>query len=363
MINIFKLSILDKYLAKQVIVMIMVVALALLGFDLFFTLVHELKMVGKGQYQLSTALAYLALTIPSRVYTLFPWSALIGTLICLGALANHSELVVMRTAGISVTRIAGSIIKAALLITVVVVFLGEGIAPFTERLAQNKKTLAVSGGQTIQTAYGLWVRQNDDFIHVLTVRGHHELLNMTRYQFSKDRKLKAIIFAERAIQDPKTGEWVLYRVQGTEFEPNRTRTFFKEQQAIPNLLEPEILETAMIKHPERLSIAALWRTIQHRLKNELSTENYTLALWTKLLQPLVIIMMIVLAVPFVFGPLRSGSQGLRIVVGIFVAYLFNILNGLFAPIAIVYQFPPVLAVMLPILAFSGVGFWLLKRAK
>lgn len=355
------MSILDKYLAKQVILMIMVVALALLGFDLFFTLVHELKMVGKGQYLLSTALGYLVLTIPGRMYAMFPWSALIGTLICLGALANHSELVVMRTAGVSVTRIAWSIIKAAFIITAVMVFLGEGIAPTTERLAQNKKTLAVSGGQTIQTAYGLWVRQGDDYIHVLTVRANNELINVTRYQFAEDRKLKAVIFAERALQ--KEGKWHLYRVQGTEFEPNRTRTFFKEEQVVSTLLEPEILETAMVKHPERLSIAALWRTIQHRIKNELSSQNYELAFWTKILQPLVIVMMVVLAVPFVFGPLRSGSQGLRIVVGIFVAFLFNTLNGLFAPLAIVYQFPPLLAVILPIIVFSGVGFWLLKRAR
>jgi len=355
------MNILDRYLAKQVILSILVVALALLGFDLFFNLVHELKVVGKLQYTLLTALAYLALTIPTRVYAMFPWSALIGTLICLGALANHSELVVMRTSAWSVARIAWSVIKAALILTTVVVFLGEGIAPTAERLAQNKRTLALSGGQTIQTAYGLWVRQGHDFIHVQTVRGNGELIGVTRYQFTPDRKLKAAIFAESAIQEGKY--WRLNQVRGTEFQADKTHVFHENEQIINNLLEPEILETAMIKHPERLSIPALWRTIQHRQKNELSTQNYQLALWSKIFQPLVIIMMVVLAVPFVFGPLRSGSQGLRVVVGIAVAFLFHTLNGLFSPLAIVYQFPPLLAVLFPILVFSGVGFWLLRRVR
>lgn len=355
------MNILDKYLAKHVILTILVVALALLGFDLFFNLVHELKVVGKGQYTLLTALAYLSLTMPSRMYAMFPWSALIGTLISLGALANHSELVVMRTSAISVTRICWSVIKAALLLTAIVVFLGEGIAPAAERVAQNKRTLALSGGQTIQTAYGLWIRQGHDFIHVQTVRGNGELVGVTRYQFSDDRKLKSAIFAESAKKEGK--EWRLSRVQGTEFSHNKTHVFQVEEQILPSLLEPEILQTAMIKHPERLSIPALWRIIQNRLKNGLSSQNYQLALWTKLFQPLVIIMMVILAVPFVFGPLRSGSQGLRVVVGILVAFSFHTLNGLFSPLAIVYQFPPVLAVLLPILIFSVVGFWLLRRVR
>lgn len=355
------MNILDKYLAKQVIIMILVVALALLGFDLFFNLVHELKVVGKGQYTLWTALAYLGLTIPGRLYAMFPWSALIGTLVCLGALANHSELVVMRTSAISVMRITWAVIKAAVILTIFVAFLGEGVAPTAERLAQNKRTLALSGGQTIQTAYGLWVRQGHDFIHVQTVRGNGELSGVTHYQFTPDRKLKAAIYAETAIKEGKS--WRLLRVQGTEFQANKTRTFHQKEQIVPTLLEPEILETTMVKHPERLSIPTLWRTIQHRVKNELSAQNYEVALWSKVLQPLVIIMMVVLAVPFVFGPLRSGSQGLRVVVGIFVAFLFHTLNGLFSPLAIVYQFPPVLAVLLPIVLFSGVGIWLLRRVR
>jgi lipopolysaccharide export system permease protein len=355
------MNILDKYLAKQVIMMILVVALALLGFDLFFNLVHELKVVGKGQYTLWTALAYLGLTIPGRLYAMFPWSALIGTLVCLGALANHSELVVMRTSAISVMRITWAVVKAAVILTIFVAFLGEGIAPTAERLAQNKRTLALSGGQTIQTAYGLWVRQGHDFIHVQTVRGNGELLGVTHYQFTPDRKLKAAIYAETAIKEGSS--WRLQRVQGTEFQGNKTQTFHRAEQRVSTLLEPEILETTMVKHPERLSIPTLWRTIQHRVKNELSAQNYEVALWSKLLQPLVIIMMVVLAVPFVFGPLRSGSQGLRVVVGIFVAFLFHTLNGLFSPLAIVYQFPPVLAVLLPIMLFSGVGIWLLRRVR
>ncbi len=355
------MKILDRYIAKHIIVAILIVAFALLGFDLFFKLVDELKLVGRGQYTLSTTFLFLLLTIPSRLYAMFPWSALIGSLIGLGALANHSELVVMRTASISVARITWAVLKAAFVLMIVVVLLGEGVAPITERLASDKRTLALSGGQTIQTDFGLWVRQGREFVHVQTIRSNGELLGVTRYQFDEKRRLIKAIFAERALFSDNV--WHLYQVQGTAFLVDKTTRFKTDTQMVKNLLEPEILETALVKHPERLSLPALFRTIQHRTKNALNTQSYELAFWTKVLQPVVILMMVFLAVPFVFGPLRTGSQGRRAVIGILVAFLFHTTNHLFAPLAVVYQLPPILAVLSPIVVFSGFGIWMLRRVK
>jgi len=355
------MEILDKYIGKQIILTILVVAFALLGFDLFFTLVNELKMIGKGEYTLVVALIFLVLSIPGRLYNMFPWAALLGTLICMGALANHSELVVMRTSAISILRITGSVLKAALILIVFAVLIGEGVAPIAERFAQTKKTAALSGGQTVQTPLGLWVRHGQEFVHVQTVRGNGELLGVTRYQFDNKRRVTEALFAESAVRENK--EWRLTNVKGTRFLDKKTTTFQEKTKILPQLLETEILEAAMVKHPERLSLLALWRTIQHRVKNELNTENYQFAFWTKIFQPVVILMMVFLAVPFVFGPLRSSSTGFRIVIGILVAFSFHTLNHLFGPLAVVYQVPAILAVLMPIILFSGIGFWMLRARK
>jgi lipopolysaccharide export system permease protein len=353
------MKILDRYIGKQIILTILVVAFALLGFDLFFNLVHELKAMGRGQYNLPVVLTFLMLTIPTRLYTMFPWSALIGSLIGLGVLAKYSELIVMRTAGVSVFRITGAVLKAALILLVFVVFLGEGVAPIMERWAQNKRLFALSGGQAIETAFGIWVRQGQEFMHIQTIRANGELEGITRYQFDHDRKLKKALFAQSAIQQGK--DWRLEQVTGTEFLAKETHTFQENTQIISHLLDPEILQTAMVKHPERLSLLALWRTIRYRLRNELNAENYELAFWSKIFQPVVILMMVFLAVPFVFGPLRSVSVGSKALIGVVVAFVFHTLNSFFAPLAIVYQLPPLLAVLLPIVAFSGLGFWMLRR--
>jgi lipopolysaccharide export system permease protein len=355
------MKIIDRYLAKQSIVSILLVSVALLGFDLFFTLVHELKVVGRAQYTLSMALSYLLLTAPTRLYAMFPWSALIGTLISLGALASHSELVVLRTAGVSVMRIGWAVLKGTFILLVVVVFLGEGIGPVTEKLAQKMKMNALSSGQTIETVDGWWVRQGKEFIHVQSVRSDQYLTGVTCYQFDEERRLTRAFFAEKA--EKKGKDWILKNVHGTQFLSSKTKTFHQKEMKIALMFDMEVLEASMIKHPERLSAAMLWRTIQNREQNALNVQAYQVAFWTKIFQPVAIIVMIFLAIPFVFGPLRSASTGLRIVVGILVAFSFHTLNNLFTSLAIVYQFYPLLAVLTPILILLLVAGWMVKRAR
>lgn len=359
------MKILDIYLGKQIILTILLVTLALFGLDLFFNLVNELRFSGKGDYTVAKVFLYLFLSAPSKMYSTFPWAALIGTLMCLGHLANHHELVILRVAGVSVLRIIGSVLKAALLLLVPVVLVGEGIAPLADEYAQQKRTLALSAGQSIQTPYGLWVKQGQTFMHVQSIRSNGELIGVTRYIFNKKRELNEVSFA--AFAKPEPGDiWRLMDIQGTRFKNMgakgaETQVFHYPELQVSHLLDADIVKTSSIKHLEYLSLPVLWRTIVQREQNDLQAIPYQIAWWAKILQPIVILVMVFLAVPFVFGPLRSVNMGFRIVCGIIMAFVFHILNNLFAPMAVVYAAPPVLAVLAPIALFGIIGIWMVHR--
>ena len=51
----------------------------LLGLYGFFDIIREVPDLGKGNYQTSTMLAYVALQIPGHAYELMPLAVLIGT--------------------------------------------------------------------------------------------------------------------------------------------------------------------------------------------------------------------------------------------------------------------------------------------
>jgi len=355
------MNILDRYIGKQITVAILLVIFALLGVDLFFYFVNELRFIGKGDYKLTTALAFIALTIPRKIYILFPWAALLGSLLALGNLAKNSELVAMRAAAISVPRIAFSALKAGLWLTIVMFICGEVISPTTEAWAQKRKTLALSSGQAIQTQFGTWVRHGNEFIHVGVVKQHDQLQDITRYDFNKKLQLQAVSHAGSAIK--LQSDWMLENLHGTKFTTNGTEIISADQTQIPELLDTEILHASAVKHLERLTINNLWRVIKSRLAQELNATEYERAFWLKIAQPFAALVMVFLAVPFAFGPLRSASVGLKILVGVLVGFTFHTLNSIFGPLTAVVGLSPMLAAMIPTLVFFSFGFWMVSRVR
>ncbi len=355
------MNIIDRYIGRQIIIAILIVMLALLGVDLFFYLVNELRYVGKGDYHFTTALMFITLTIPRKIYVIFPWAALLGALLALGNLAKNSELVAMRAAMISVPRIAWSALKAAFWLTIVMVLLGEVISPTTEVWAQRKKTAALSRGQAIQTQYGTWVRHGNEFIHVGIVKQPEELQGVTRYSFDQKMRLESVMQAASA--NKNGSEWNLTDINGTHFDPNGLQTIQADQTQITELLDPEILQASTVKHLERLTVFKLWRVIKSRLAQELNATEYERAFWLKIVQPFAALVMVFLAVPFAFGPLRSSSLGLKILVGVLVGFSFHTLNSIFGPLTAVINLSPMLAAMLPTAMFLVLAYWMVTRVR
>jgi lipopolysaccharide export system permease protein len=73
--------------------------------------------------------------------------------------------------------------------------------------------------------------------------------------------------------------------------------------------------------------------------------------------------MILLALPFVFGQLRSSTMGFRMFIWVMVGFVFYVLNQFVGPMSIVYQIPPALAAILPTLVFAFLGGVLLAKIR
>src|SRR5690606_33650706 len=104
----------------------------LLSLFVFIEFISEFDRIGQGNYTAGIALKYVIFSAPRLAYELMPLAALIGSLIGLGLLASSNELVVMRTCGISLARIAWAAVKAGLLLVVISLWLGEWVVAEAE---------------------------------------------------------------------------------------------------------------------------------------------------------------------------------------------------------------------------------------
>lgn len=349
---------LDRYIGINVLLAILTVLGIIVGLALLFAFIDELGDV-KGRYGSLDAALYVLLTTPSRVYEMLPMSALIGCLIGLGTLASSSELTIMRAAGVSLGRIVVAVMKPMLVLMLVGVLIGEYVAPWSENIAQATRASAQGAGEAQSSKRGLWHRQGDEFVHINAVQPNGTLLGVTRYRFDDQRQLLSASFARRALY--QDDHWQLIDLSTTHFRGDHTEVVRAEEERWDVQLTPQLLGTVVME-PDALSVTGLWRYIHYLGEQGLNNSRYWLAFWTKVLQPAVTVALVLLAISFIFGPLRSVTLGQRIFTGVVVGFVFRILQDLLGPASQVFGFSPLLAVAVPAAICAVAGMILLRRA-
>ncbi|WP_137804802.1 LPS export ABC transporter permease LptG [Pseudomonas sp. G(2018)] len=349
---------LDRYIGSSVFMAILAVLGIILGLATLFAFIDEMGDASD-TYTLVDILSYVLLTAPRRLYDMLPMAALIGCLIGLGSLASNSELTIMRAAGVSVGRIVWAVMKPMLVLMVVGVLIGEYVAPATESTAQANRSLAQGSGDSQSAKHGLWHRQGDEFIHVNSVQPNGLLYGVTRYRFDDQRRILSSSFAKRAAFD--TDHWQLSDVTTTLFHEKSTEVVSVPVERWDVALSPQLLSTVVMA-PDSLSITGLWGYIHYLADQGLSNGRYWLAFWVKVLQPLVTAALVLMAISFIFGPLRSVTLGQRVFTGVLVGFTFRIAQDLLGPSSLVFGFSPLFAVLVPASVCALAGLWLLRRA-
>ena len=200
-------ALLDQYVIKTMLVAICFATLLVLGVDGIFTLVREMKYVGHGDYGTLSAFEYVLLTLPRKIYTLFPMISLLGSVMALSTLASHSELIAMRASRYTLARLVVATMMAASVGMVLVSLIGEWVLPAAESRANLLRAMARGNGQAIFTAQGIWLKDKNSFIYIGSIGPKGRLLDVTRYDFDADHHLLRASAAEQAIFDHN--EWQL----------------------------------------------------------------------------------------------------------------------------------------------------------
>jgi lipopolysaccharide export system permease protein len=354
------MKILDRYIAKTILAAIALVTLLLAGLQIFILFVSQLSDIGKADYGVLQAFQFVLLQMPYQVYLFFPMASLLGCLIGLGVLANNHELVVMRAAGMSVGQVTLAVLKAALLVIVVITATGETLVPKLAQLANDQKIEDLSDEQTLRTARGVWLRYDNDFITIGTIMPENILQQVYQFHFDSSHHLR---FSRKIEQiNYEQGKWILHGVDETVIDAAQTKLRHVDTLQWELALNPNILSIAM-REPDEMSLAELRQYVQAQVKSQRLMLQYQRAYWQRLVQPLSTMVMMILSIPFIFGPLRSSTMGSKLLIGAAVGFGFHMLNRFFGPLSQVFQWPPVLAALTPTLLFALIGFYLMRRVK
>ncbi|WP_286233703.1 LPS export ABC transporter permease LptG [Thalassotalea sediminis] len=352
------MRILDIYIARIIASTTLLTLAVFVSLSGIIKFVEQMKSVGKGSFDLSHAALYVLYAIPRDVELFFPMAALIGGLIGIGMLASNSELVVMQAAGLSRLDIIKSVMKSASVLILLSMAVGEWLAPAGEAAARQVKAQAISGGSLISSKGGTWAKDGDYFVHITEVQDTGSLKGIQIYRFDENLKLSSWLAASSAVYQGNA--WQLNDVVDTYIQDETISSTTSTTKAWKSTLTPDKLGVVTVK-PESLSVRGLLDYLDYLAENDQDPSRYQLAFWRKIVQPITVAVMLLVALSFIFGPLRSVSMGARIMMGIATGILFFITNEVLGSVSLVYQLPAAFGAVMPSVIFTGIALYFIRK--
>ena len=297
------------YLAKEIFWTTALVMAALLLLFSFFDLVDQIKDLGRGSFQFQQLLLQVLLQMPMHIYELFPIGAMIGTLFAMAQWVAQSEYTVMRTSGVSVTRLVWALSSVGVVFAVMTFIFGEYLGPIAGQTAQQLKSRAISGIVAQEFRSGLWIKDGASFINVRQASSEGVLSDIRIYEFDQEAKLKTTSVAETANYQG-SHDWILHEVKQTQFIDGQAKNQIWKTKTWHSSLEPSLLSVLFVP-PDKMSMTNLYAYVGHLYDNRQKSLRYEIALWSKATYPLAVLVMMLLAVPFANFQIRQGGVSLE----------------------------------------------------
>ena len=339
------MNILDRYLYRAVLLYTLMAMAVLLVLGALVTFISQQGDIGIGSYGAADAFLFTLLNIPQQAFELLPIGALIGALMGLGHLASGSELVVTRASGVSVWRIAWPVGLAGLTLALIMFGIGEYAAPSMGQFAKREKTTSKLADVSFAGSSSAWVKDGNRILRVQTGEVDRAFGGVSVFELDGPTRLRSIQRAARiSVADP--GRWSLHNVATSRFEKDKVEADTVGELTMQTTVGPEFLGLAATD-PQLLTLQGLASYIDHLRRNNLETASYEIGYWSRIARLFAVIVVTLLALPFVFGPLRTTGAGTRTVIGVLLGVVFFLITRTVENGGQLYNLNPALVGWLP----------------
>ncbi|CAC9624313.1 hypothetical protein [uncultured Gammaproteobacteria bacterium] len=356
------MKILNRYILKTLLFYTLGVMVIWLGVYALFNLINEIDSIGQQDYTLLSAVIYVIADLPSVIYAHSSVIILLGCLLGLGHLAATSQLIVVKSGGISIMQIAQKVMVVALLFMLITILLGEFIAPVTTKYAESYRFKALGRNISTTNQQGFWLKDGNAIINVKKNFDGSVFEGVTLMRLNKEHQLDAAMYSDKAVFD---GSQLNFK--------KTTRHQLKENGEITNIQSKYYQQyTAKVsfnqdlinnlkKESQLLSVIALYKHISFLNDNNLSSENFELELYKRTVKPVTLVAMLMLSMLFIFGSLREATLGKKIFLGVIISLLFELSSRIGGVVSLRFDYDPFFGTFVPTLMVLGIAFLLLRK--
>jgi len=352
----------DRYIAKTLLSFTIIVLVVWISIYGFFNFLAELNSVGKDGYTILSAFTFIILQLPEIAYKQASPIILLGCILGMGHLATTGQLLIFRVSGASILKITLLTLKNSLIFALFFICIGEFLAPLSSNLAKNSKSNAMGVSSTSFNQEGFWIRDGSNFINVNKNIDGSLFNGITVIEVNSSNKIERVIKSENALFDGNSLD-----MSGSEiFSIDESSSFegisLKERNSYDKTVSfDQDLIDSLEKEPEDLSTRTLIKQIRFLSDNKLRSGIFEVELYKRLIQPITLIAMILLAMLFIFGSTRDTTLGRKIFFGVALGLSFEMLSRVASAIALSFDFSPLLSSILPSIVVMFISIILLLK--
>jgi lipopolysaccharide export system permease protein len=350
-----------KKITKTILVHVLLSTLMVSFFVLLLQLVvsflNELSVVGQYHYTFWRALFITLEQVPLMLYQILPMTCFLGTLLGLGQLASRQELMIMQVTGYSVVKILRTVAVTGLLLAIIMTVMVQCWGYNWASQAEMRRAKALQQSSVHQGA--VWFKHNNSIVHVDDVKTPARLNGVTRFDFDSLGRLVKLSYAPAV--DKVNGQWVMQSVKSQRWDDNRVVSSTGHQVPLGVLFNPAPNTSAFGLVTMYYGLSQLHQMIEYQRDMGLSDLELRYDYWQQLLAPIMIVLMMVLAVPFVLQNIREVSVGLQILKGVLIGFGVYVLNIIVGRLCMIIAIDPFFAALIPELLIVSLFFFKIRK--
>jgi lipopolysaccharide export system permease protein len=350
--------IINRYILFYILKGSLLTLLVLVSLATFFLFIGELEDLGHGRYDLLAIFKYIGLRVPAKLVEFMPLAALLGTILSMGVLASNSEIIALQASGYSVIDLIIAVTRAAIVLALLSFLIADFIVPYSETSAREFRSLAIDNKTSVAAKKRTWIKDQSQILHIDELLPDGLARRIEIYEIGDNQQIKSILKADWAVVIDQ--KWILRDARQTVFSENKQSVFQFDRLPYDGNISNQLLAALTIK-PRQMSTIDLFDYVDFLGVNQLDHSVESLTLWQKVLSPLSIIIMCLLAVPFILGSQRQGNSGQRLMFGIVIGLLFVVGSRLSTQLGIQVGLMPSINAAIPILIFLLLAIYLIHR--
>ena len=238
--------------------------------------------------------------------------------------------------------------------------IGEIFAPIASEEAERGRSQALDIAIASQSQEGFWIRDGENYINVQKNIDGKLFSGVTIIEVNSSNKISSVMTSENATFDGKSLDMKNTEIFSIDSNKIIDDISLKERNSYNKTVSFDQDQIdSLKKEPEDLTTWNIIKQIQFLSENKLRSGIFEVELYKRLIKPITLVAMILLAMLFIFGSTRDVTLGRKIFFGIVLGLSFELLSRIGGAMALSFNFNPVISAVLPTIVVMVIAITLL----